>query len=96
MICDEFVRAIDAYLDDELSVMDILRAHGHVLSCEFCHRILGSEATLHRLLAGDGIRDRPPWALRDRIIRRVAEEARPGLLGQRAGSSRHGGNLEGP
>lgn len=96
MICDEFVRSIDAYLDDELSVMDILRAHGHVLSCEFCHRVLGAEATLHSLLAGDAIRDQPPWALRDRIIRRVAEEEGSGLPVRRAESSSHGGHPEGP
>ncbi len=39
MTCDEFLRAIDAYLDDELSVMDILRAQGHLVACEFCHRV---------------------------------------------------------
>jgi hypothetical protein len=34
MTCNEFVRAIDAYLDDELSVLDILRGHAHLLSLE--------------------------------------------------------------
>jgi hypothetical protein len=96
MICDEFMGSIDAYLDDELPIMDILRAHGHVRSCEFCPRILGSEGTPHSLLAGDAIRDQPPWSVRDRIIRRVAAEERAGLSTRRAGSSGHGGNVGGP
>jgi anti-sigma factor RsiW len=74
MTCNEFLRAIDAYLDDELSVMDILRAHGHLLSCEFCHRVVGSEATLHALLADDAARDELPGSLRERIIQRVTAE----------------------
>ncbi len=74
MTCDEFVRAIDAYLDDELSIMDILRVHGHLLSCELCHRVMGSEATLHTLLTEDAARDQPPERLRKRIIQRVVAE----------------------
>jgi anti-sigma factor RsiW len=74
MTCDEFLRAIDAYLDDELSVMDILRAQGHLLSCEFCHRVMESEAALHSLLAVEAVAAEPPASLRERIIRRVAGE----------------------
>ena len=53
MRCDEFLGAIDAYFDDELSIMDILRVHRHLLSCECCYRVMGSEAALHSLLADD-------------------------------------------
>lgn len=74
MTCEEFVRAIDAYLDDELSIMDILRVHGHVVSCELCHRVMGSEATLHALLTNDAAGDRAPDTLRERILRRVVAE----------------------
>jgi anti-sigma factor RsiW len=72
--CDEFVRAIDAYLDDELSIMDILRAHGHLISCEWCHRVMGSEATLHSALTNDAARDQASDSLRERILRRVVAE----------------------
>ncbi len=72
MTCDEFLRAIDAYLDDELSVMDILRAQGHLVACEFCHRVTESEAALHSLLAGEAVGAEPPASLRERIIQRVA------------------------
>ncbi len=75
MTCDELVRAIDAYLDDELPIIDILRVHGHLVSCERCHRVMGSEATLHALLSSDAARDEAPESLRERILRRVAAEA---------------------
>jgi len=78
MTCDEFLGAIDAYFDDELSIMDILRVHRHLLSCEGCHRVMGSEATLHSLLAADAARDQPPGSLRKRIIRRVAAQESTG------------------
>jgi anti-sigma factor RsiW len=81
MTCDEFLRAIDAYLDDELSVMDILRVHGHLLSCELCRRVMGSEATLHSVLADDAARLQPPGSLRERILERVAIQAGAGAPG---------------
>ena len=74
MTCNEFVRAIDAYLDDELSVLDILRVHAHLLACGLCPRVMESEAALHSLLAEDAVRDQPPELLRSRIVRRVAAE----------------------
>jgi mycothiol system anti-sigma-R factor len=74
MTCEEFVRAIDAYLDDELSIMEILRVHGHLVSCELCHRVMGSEATLHTLLTNDAARDQAPESLRERIVRAVVAE----------------------
>ena len=76
MTCDEFLATIDAYLDDALSIMDILRVHRHLLSCECCYRVMGSEATLHSLLADDAARDQPPGSLRERITLRVAAEER--------------------
>jgi mycothiol system anti-sigma-R factor len=71
MACDEFLAAIDAYLDEELSIVDILRMHGHLLSCECCYRVMESEATLHSLLAEDAASDQPPGSLRERIIQRI-------------------------
>jgi len=78
MRCDEFLGAIDAYFDDELSIMDILRVHRHLLSCECCYRAMGSEAALHSLLADDAARDQPSRSLRKRIIRRVAAQESTG------------------
>jgi mycothiol system anti-sigma-R factor len=76
MTCAEFVDALDAYLDDELSIRDILRMHGHVRSCERCHRVMASEALLHTLIADDATLDRSPESLRERILRRaVAKHA---------------------
>jgi len=78
MRCDEFLGAIDAYFDDELSIMDILRVHRHLLSCECCYRVMGSEAALHSLLADDAAGGQPPRSLRRRIIRRVAAQESTG------------------
>ena len=83
MTCHEFVRAIDAYLDDELPVMDILRLQGHLLGCGRCHRVMGAEAALHALLAEEAARDQPPGALRERIIQRLAAEEQVGPSGTR-------------
>jgi anti-sigma factor RsiW len=90
MTCDEFVRAIDAYLDDELSIMDILRVHGHLISCELCHRVMGSEATLHNLLTNDVMRDQPPKSLRERILRQVVAEDAQGASRRSETRSRPG------
>src|SRR5919197_2666876 len=87
MTCNSFVRAIDAYLDDELPVMDILRLYGHLLSCGHCHRVMGSEAALHSLLAEEAARDQPSGALRERILQRVAAEEQVGPSGTPAGKA---------
>ena len=75
MTCHEFLTAIDAYLDDELSVMAALRMHGHALSCEPCRRMMASEAILHGLLSDLAAHDEPPGALRNRVIQQVIAEA---------------------
>jgi anti-sigma factor RsiW len=74
MTCDQFLRAIDAYLDDELPIMEILRVHGHLISCPVCRRVMGSENTLYSLLADEASRDHPPAALAERIIQGVTAE----------------------
>jgi len=77
MTCHEFTRAIDPYLDDELSVMEILRMQRHMLSCEACRLVIGSEAALHGLLRRDAVGEEPPAPLRERIVARVrAEDSR--------------------
>jgi anti-sigma factor RsiW len=75
MKCHEFVRAIDLYLDGELSVMQTLRMHGHVAFCESCRRVMASEATLHSALTVETQEEEPPVSFRERILARVAAEA---------------------
>ncbi len=93
MRCEEFVRAIDAYLDDELAVMDILRAHGHLLSCELCPRLMGAEVTLHALVARDASREQAPDSLRERVIRGLVDEEKAGSRGERSGPRSRAGPI---
>ena len=71
MRCDEFLEAIDTYLDDELSIVDSFRMHGHLLLCGRCRQAIGSEATLRALLVKDGMADHPSGSLRERIIQQI-------------------------
>jgi anti-sigma factor RsiW len=71
MTCQEVWRAIDPYLDDELTVLEVLRVQGHLLGCRACRRVLNSESHLHALLAADALQDEPPAALRERIRQQV-------------------------
>jgi mycothiol system anti-sigma-R factor len=72
MTCQEFLRALDPYLDDELSVLEVLRIQEHLRDCERCRAMADSEGVLHSLLAADTIQDDAPPALRERILQRVA------------------------
>ncbi len=75
MTCRGFAAALDPYLDDELSVLEVLRVQAHLRSCDRCRARMESEATLHALLAADAIQDQPPPALRDRILQSVSTVA---------------------
>lgn len=77
MTCQELLRAIDAYLDGELSVMETLRMQGHLIFCEPCRKLVESEALLHSLVSTDAIRDQAPAQLRERILQRVAAPPPP-------------------
>ncbi len=72
MTCQEALRAIDPYLDDELSVMETLRMQGHLIFCERCRKVMESEAALHSLIVADAVRDQAPVGLRARILRRIS------------------------
>jgi mycothiol system anti-sigma-R factor len=74
MTCREVLLAIDAYLDEELGVLETRGVQEHLDHCEACRRVVESEATLHALLAADAVRDAPPGGLRNRIL----EQARAG------------------
>jgi anti-sigma factor RsiW len=72
MTCQECAHALDPYLDDELSVLEVLRVHGHLLFCDRCRAVLESESQLHALLAADAVQDQPSPALRERILGHVS------------------------
>lgn len=88
MTCAEARAAIDAYLDDELGVLEVLRVQTHVRRCDDCRQVLDSEATLHALLAADVLHDEAPERLRERIRREgaalVSEEPRAPARRRRA------------
>ncbi len=72
MTCPELLRAIDPYLDDELSVLEVLRVQAHLLRCDPCRAAMDSEARLHSLLEADAMQDQPSPALREQILQRLA------------------------
>jgi predicted anti-sigma-YlaC factor YlaD len=67
MRCEEVRAAIGAYLDEELSVLEILRVDEHLEHCDVCRQVRDSEADLHALLAADAVLDAPPARLRERV-----------------------------
>jgi hypothetical protein len=52
-------------------MVDSLRVLGHLLPCERRRQARGAGATLHAVLAKDGLADQPSSSLRERIIYRV-------------------------
>ncbi len=74
MTCDEFLSAIDPYLDSELSVFDVVRMHRHLVGCERCRRVMNSEVAMHALLSAEETQDQPGPSLRDQILQRVSAE----------------------
>ncbi len=78
MTCQEMAVHIDAFLDDELSVMENLRVQAHLVFCQECRRIVESETRLRGLIEADALADAAPAHLRDRILRLTGEQAPPG------------------
>src|SRR3989442_12538059 len=74
MICDEFLSAIDPYLDSELSVFDVVRMHRHLVGRKRCRRVMNSEVALHALLSAEGAQDRPAASLREQVLQQVSTE----------------------
>jgi len=75
MICRDVATALDAYLDDELSVLEVLRVQNHLHDCGHCRAMMEAEAALRALLEADAMEDALPPALRDRVVQRVAAAA---------------------
>jgi anti-sigma factor RsiW len=72
MTCRDLLQAIDPYLDDELSVLEVFRVQAHLLRCHSCRAVMDSEAHLHALLEADAMQDQLSPALRDEILQRLA------------------------
>ena len=75
MMCRDVATVLDAYLDDELSVLEVLRVQSHLEACDQCRAAMEAEAALHALLEADALEDALPSALRDRVVQRVAAAA---------------------
>lgn len=90
MICKELTRYVDAYLDDELSVMENLRVQAHVVFCGKCRSVVKSEASLRSLIEADALEDSAPDHLKEKILQQIGERALPersqalGLFSSRA------------
>ena len=72
MTCAELLEAIDPYLDDELSVLEVLRVQAHAHRCDRCRAAVASQVRLHALLEADSLQDQLPPSLRARIHRGLA------------------------
>jgi anti-sigma factor RsiW len=73
--CHGALIAMDAYLDDELTVLEALRVQQHLARCVSCRKAAETEAALHGLLAAEAMLEAPPAALEERILRDIRAEA---------------------
>ncbi len=78
MTCQELMLVIDAFVDDELSVMENLRVQAHLVFCHACRGTVESEVRLRGLIEADARAEVTPPHLRDRILRLADEQAPPG------------------
>lgn len=85
MTCQELIRCIDAFLDNELSVMETLKVQGHLAFCGSCRTVVESEAKLKALIETEALQDVAPAHLRERILRAIEEE--PAREGRRRRAS---------
>lgn len=89
MTCHDLATHLDAYLDDELSVVETLRVQAHLAFCPDCRGIAQSEASLRGLIEADALDERASTALRERILRQIGEQPLPELSARlRPGSPR--------
>jgi len=76
VICKGLTRYIDAFLDDELSVIETLRVQAHLVFCEKCREAVRSEASLRSLIEADALQDRAPAGLKE-ILQQIGEMPQP-------------------
>lgn len=77
MICKELTRYIDAFLDDELSVIENLRVQAHLVFCGDCRAVVKSEVSLRSLIEADALQDSAPTGLKEKILRQISEMPQP-------------------
>jgi mycothiol system anti-sigma-R factor len=72
--CHDALTAMDAYLDDELTVLEALRVQQHLGRCASCRQAAESEAALHSLVAAEAMQEAPPTTLQERILQSIRAE----------------------
>lgn len=75
MICKELERYIDAFLDDEISVMENLKVQAHLVFCGKCREVVESEVGLRSLIEADALKDSAPEHLREKILQEIGERS---------------------
>ena len=75
MRCADVHRALDAYLDEELTPLEISRVQEHLDDCKGCRTAVARDTWLHQALAADAMTDAAPQALCRQILDRVRVEA---------------------
>jgi mycothiol system anti-sigma-R factor len=73
VICKELTRYVDAFLDDELSVIENLRVQAHLAFCGNCRAVVKSELSLRSLIEADALQDSAPAHLREKILHQISE-----------------------
>lgn len=73
MICQDFATRLNAYVDGELDVSDMLAADTHAATCSACRNRAAGERRLRELLRRQ-LRETAPPELRARILSQVRRE----------------------
>lgn len=82
--CQDCLRALNPYIDRELSDEDIIHVRGHLEACGGCLYIFKFQESIRRLVRVRCLEQSAPESLRDRIAFRLAaertrqEQRRPG------------------
>jgi anti-sigma factor (TIGR02949 family) len=72
--CEEMLRRLDDYLDQELTVDEIQRVEEHLRDCEACIREFGFEASVVRAVRVKLRQVEVPQTLADRVAMLLARE----------------------
>lgn len=83
--CAPWGKLLDAFADGELDAANALACETHVAGCARCSAQLAAIAALRSRLAGEGVRQRPPPALRARIEASLAAERGSAAVSARPG-----------
>jgi len=79
MTCHELTNHLDAFLDEELSVIKTLKLRGHLAFCGRCRTVVESEVKIRTLIRAEALQEAAPVHLREQIVRAIeGEPAREG------------------